>query len=521
MLGPTLLPYSLFFLFTIILYRFRILPARKFLTGLTVYAIPNAKEALEAAAAQKAAQKAAQQRGSAKKRPSKAQVVDTSSSIPVGGSQLTESVVERLEFYDHVDMLLNGAFVLGLVALSQLSLEHLGLTPLPVSRACLTQLLPAYAAYLVFCLLHVEFIHDAVPKADRVALVFMAVLLAAVALVATALAPPGTLTIDAAAAAADLSEGWVPAAARRLRHAPSAAAAAGRLGAALGGKGIAVALSLAGGLVGALMLGPGWRYGRLVAATATPKCWEDSPLAPGLGLVQTALLRVGFVLNLLVCALWVGPLVYVLHLSAGALRALQLGVLGACALVNLVAARTLVQAHLNNGFSNWFTILHSSGVDDASKVRQASQRTKLVIYLSGKVALQMVALPALQFAALLLLLLHALPSGAARSEAAAAAAHASEVRERLGGGGDGAAAVGPEDIITLLRSSIPELAGRPGTLEGAAAAAEAAAAAALPSALVEAVAGFLAWWAACCYCAFSVLSVMLIRMGIMTSLTAA
>ena len=220
------------------------------------------------------------------------------------------------------------------------------------------------------------------------------------------------------------------------------------------------------------------------------------------------------------------PTSSVLPLSAAALHALRLAVLGGAAAANLASASSLLQAHLNLGFSNWYVVRHMSGVDEALKQRSASHQTRLAVIVSAKVALQMLALPALQFAALALLLLHCAPSGLAARHAREAAAHAAALAEADpaaaassgGSGGSGGAAAADLSPLEAIRRMVPELSGPPSTPAAAAAAAAAAARLAAPSALAGAVGGFVAWWATAAWTAGSAAALLLIRSGVINNL---
>jgi hypothetical protein len=172
------------------------------------------------------------------------------------------------------------------------------------------------------------------------------------------------------------------------------------------------------------------------------------------------------------------------------------------------------QSYLNLGFVNWFVIRHAAGADEASKAREINRQSKITLVFAGKVALQMIFLPALQAAALGLLLLHTLPSAAARRAADEAAARAAELAAVGGGGGGSGAAEAAPDLADIIRGMLPELSGPPKTPAAAAAAAAAAAWAARPSALFAAAAGFLAWWPTCVWCALSAFSLLLVRSGV-------
>ncbi|GBF90132.1 hypothetical protein Rsub_03265 [Raphidocelis subcapitata] len=525
LVGPTLLPYTVFVVVSLLFYRLKLAPGRRLLAGLNVFTLPNAKEAAQAAAAAAPAKGAGQVN---RKKNKAGAVADVGSGMQLAISELKGEILMRLEFYDSFELVASILCVLAVTLAVTLGLEHAGLVAGPLNRACLGQTVPAFLAYVVICLANMEFRHPTVQRDDRIVICFLAAILAITALVLLAIARPRPIAFDAAAAAAEVASRWVPALRARFGQEGSQAAAAlvARLTAPLAsrvdGPGVALSLAAAGGAVGALLLGPGWRHGRLVAGTASPRPFESQYAR--LGALQGALLRAGFLANLVVCALWITPMVGVLRLTPEALHAARLGALAAAAAANLAALPALVQAYLNLGFTNWYMIRHVSGYDEAAKVRSADRQTRLVLILAAKVGLQFLLLPALQFAALALLLVHATPSAAAVKASEAAAARAAELAA-VGGGGGGAAeaaaaaaaAAAASPLAEALQRLLPELAGPPAGAEAARAAAEAAARLAAPSALYAAVGGFVGWWATACFCAFSAVSLLLVRLGVTAS----
>ena len=207
--------------------------------------------------------------------------------------------------------------MLGLTLAVQLALEHSGLAPAPLNRACLTQLLLLLLAFIGAALLQSEALHASVPRDNRGFVALAGVFFAVVAMVVLGVARPRPLAIDTAAAAAELAAGgaggWLPgvvsgsagggAAAALLKDAAAWLARRAGLGGA-DGAGVAVALAFLVAAPAALLLGPAWRYGRLLSgAVAAPRAFEaEYASLPGW---RRALAMLGYALNLGVIALWV------------------------------------------------------------------------------------------------------------------------------------------------------------------------------------------------------------------------
>jgi hypothetical protein len=152
-----------------------------------------------------------------------------------------------------------------------------------------------------------EFTHEVVPRDNRIIISLLAGLWFIVALVLLGVARPRPVALDPAAAAKEVVTAWLPALQRRfgLSTAFAGLVTSFLVSPADGwvdGPGLTVTLSLVGGALGALMLGPAWRYGRLVTGVASPRQYEDKYRLAGW---RVALVRAGFALNLAVCALWV------------------------------------------------------------------------------------------------------------------------------------------------------------------------------------------------------------------------
>jgi hypothetical protein len=146
-------------------------------------------------------------------------------------------------------------------------------------------------------------LHPAVQSGDRIAVGLLGAALAIAALAAVGLSPQGALALDLRAAAKELWEGWLPSYLSNERLQIAHGAISKALG-AVDAPVLAAGAALLGGAAGGLMLGPAWRYGRLLTDAVAPRPWMLQYAR--LTWRQVLTVQLGLALNLAVCGLWVG-----------------------------------------------------------------------------------------------------------------------------------------------------------------------------------------------------------------------
>eukprot|EP00878_Enallax_costatus_P018877 GHUV01019900.1.p1 GENE.GHUV01019900.1~~GHUV01019900.1.p1 ORF type:complete len:443 (+),score=85.54 GHUV01019900.1:505-1833(+) len=325
---------------------------------------------------------------------------------------VSDNLLYSLEFSDDFDTLVLAGVIILLNVVSAVVLKWFFIPTYPFSIVIVTIL--GYGIITMF-LAKVEWSHAVVTRNEKIAMFIAGILGAFVAFSLLMYAPPNTLPFNTAAASKEWFTLWDKAVGHRFNTRLNATAAAMGLNItsqpvvqADNPFSIAAPLALVAGMLNALLLSPGLRYGRVLQQLLKPPLWARNFGASNM--LMRTVARTGFALQVLIVPLWITPLTDVFQLPEPTLRYIRGVTLLVAALLQGVMIPTLVQSFLFTAAYQIHILTRTPELPEEVSSKLIRQTANLTVVQTCKAAMQLSFVPMLMMLCAFLYILTAFPS---------------------------------------------------------------------------------------------------------------
>ncbi|WIA08801.1 hypothetical protein OEZ86_011380 [Tetradesmus obliquus] len=341
---------------------------------------------------------------SSKKQEKKQSKAVPSSSV-MTWSQVHPGLLDRLEMTEEFDMLLLGCVSFATIATCAVAIKWLlyPIVPTFYLSFSITGLF-----FVVGLMIKVEWAHSAVVRSEKISMLLVGLAAASLSFWLLMYAPRSLHAFDAQGASVELAGRFKNLMDTRLKKLPASLDLQAPELVELPAMGVALPLALAGGLLSALLMAPGLRYGKVLQVLLKPPLWARNFAGrPSLGRL---LVQAGFLAQVALLPLWVPTLMDALRLPPGVVCYLRGGSMLLVVGLQLLALPNLAQAHLFIAAYKADIIQNMSVLDAASRTALLKRQFSRTLSELCKVALQLAFVPTLLLLCGCLHMLMAYPS---------------------------------------------------------------------------------------------------------------